>query len=158
MIGDLLAGRGIEDPESRLGLEAEEFVVLSPFGRNLDGQLTGFRERRGERVRHDDTRFVCSGLSLDSAGDELQGLIRLRVGNLEALRETIFHVLVNLIDAASADRIVRMIQEQPAPCGLKILGRVGHSEPGGGQHGKRLGPLTEQVLAIRVLLLDPHAA
>jgi hypothetical protein len=62
---------------------------------------------------------------------------------LAALVEAELHVLVDLVDAAAADRVVRMILQQPTPGDGQEIGRVGAAGERSGHQPERLGPVAE---------------
>src|SRR5581483_8208217 len=68
-------------------------------------------------------------------------------------REPGRHVdVVDVVDGAATDRVVRMVLEQRAPQAADLVARRT-----AGKRVQRLAPLEQQPLAYGVLLLDPHA-
>ncbi len=83
---------------------------------------------------------------------------RLAFGDLAALGETIAHVLVDLINRASADRIVRMVLQQPFPCDPEVFIGIFAAQKMMRHGTQRFGPMTEQRLTCGIGLLDPYPA
>ena len=147
------------DAERGCRLDAAHVEVEErPARRNLQTQVGHAVEWHGQRIEDRHPHLVRRHVTLHAGRQLADRLDGQAVADLLALAKAKAHVLMHLVDATAADRVVGLVLEQPVPGDVEVPLRVGLAEGLGRQGRERLGPVAEQRLAGRVALLDPDAA
>jgi len=124
LVGDLSPVRAV-DTQARFGFKSAHRAVLwGPAYRQFQIQIGNSIEGARQRVENHHPQFILAQRPIDR-GRQLAGCLdRQAAGNLLRLVEAVEHILVHPVDAATADGIVRVVLDQPAPGHIQETPRV----------------------------------